>query len=65
MKAYAAWWLWVTLAGWVDPDITPTTPGYTPTNTSGLSFGLAFSMMITSIIFFIVVRTSYRKNRIF
>jgi hypothetical protein len=65
MKAYAAWWLWATLAGWVDPSITPTTPGYTPTNTSGLPIGLAISISITSLIVLVVIRTSYRKNRIF
>lgn len=65
MKAYAAWWLWATMAGWVDPDITPTTPGYTPTNTSGLPLGLVFGMMISSVIVVIVARTSYRKNIVF
>ena len=64
MKAYAAWWLWATLAGWVDPEITPTTPGYTPTNTSGLPISLTISILLTSFIIFIVVRTSYRKNKI-
>ncbi|MHA1121581.1 MAG: hypothetical protein ACTSPC_02060 [Candidatus Heimdallarchaeota archaeon] len=65
MKAYAAWWLWATLAGWIDPDTTPTTPGYTPTNTSGLGLSLTFSLLISSLIALIVVRTSYRKNRVF
>ncbi len=35
-KAYAAWWLWATLAGWSDPTVTPTptpTPTETPTDT--------------------------------
>ena len=33
-KAYAAWWLWATLAGWSDSTITPTpTPTETPTDT--------------------------------
>ena len=72
MKAYAAWWLWATLSGWVDPDFTPTTPGYTPTtpgytptNTSSLGMSLTFSLIISSLIALIVVRTSYRKNRVF
>ncbi|NHJ33284.1 MAG: hypothetical protein FK732_10495 [Asgard group archaeon] len=65
MKAYAAWWLWATLSGWIDPDITPTTPGYTPTNTSGLGTGLAFSLILSSLVVLVVIRTSYRKNRSF
>jgi hypothetical protein len=51
MKAYAAWWLWATLAGW-NTTVTPTLPttNPTPTNTSYPTFPFSLaSYLITSI----------------
>ncbi len=63
MKAYAAWWLWATLAGWNTTEIPTPTTTWTPHPSPSNSIAFAGIMIITVSLSVVLVTIRLLKRR--